>query len=1040
MIRYFAGHPTAANLLLVLIVAAGLLAAPTLKRETFPRFTPSEVGIEVAYPGAAAADVEDAICGRIEEALEGVTDLHELRCEALDDRASAVAEMAEGGAFARFLDDVKTEIEAIDDLPPRTEAPVVRALHRTDFVASIALTGDMADTDLKAFAEDLKDRLLRVPGVSLVDVRGFSDHQLRVEVPKTVLRQHDLSVERVARIIARQGVDLPAGTIETRAREIRLRFRDERRSPAALEDMVVVAGSGGGELRLGDIATVTDRFEDPEQKVTFDGERAAILEVHKNVDDDALRVVESLRGFIGEARARAPPSVTITLAQDVSSIARDRLEMLVSNGVQGLLLVFLAMWLFFGLRFSFWVALGLPVSFLGTVFFMAVFGYSLNMITMVGLLMAIGLLMDDAIVISENIAAHLHEGRRPLDAVVDGTRQVLPGVVSSFITTACVFGPLAFLSGDIGTVLEVMPVVLLITLSVSLVEAFLILPHHLLHPVALMARRSPGRFRQRFDAGFEWLREHVVGRGADLAVRARYPLAGLLLLALLVTVGVVAGGKIRFQAFPDIDGDVVEARLLMPQGTPLHRTEAVVERITAALERADARLAPQQPDGQSLVRHVQVRFAENADAHEQGPHVATIVVDLLGAEVRTTTLDELYAAWGEAVGAIPGAISLTMQEPAIGPQGRAFEFRLAGDDLGQLKAASQALQDALERYAGPRDVMDDLRPGRPERHLHLAEGATSLGIDATDVAGQLRAAFLGETAAEIQVGPESYEIEVRQPAADRDSLQDLEDFSITLPDGGQVPLGSVASIESARGWARIHRIDGRRTVTVTGDLDTRSGNAMQIIGALERDFLPRLERRFPGVEVRLQGESREAATTGGSVRSAFAFGLLGIFVVLAFQFRSYLEPFVVMAAIPFALLGALWGHVLVGYPISMPSLMGAASLAGIVVNDSILLVHFVKRRAADGQDAVTAAGHASRDRFRAVVLTSLTTVLGLLPLLAETSLQAQVLKPLVISVVFGLLASTLMVLFVIPALYSMLADAGVQRTGRAATADATASG
>ncbi|WP_435099420.1 efflux RND transporter permease subunit [Arhodomonas sp. AD133] len=1023
MIRYFAAHPTAANLLLILIVAAGVLAAPTLKRETFPRYEPSEVGIDVAYPGAAAADVEDAVCARLEDAIEGVTDLGELRCEALDNRASLVAEMREGGRFPRFLDEVKTEVDAVDDLPERAETPLVRQLHRTEFVASMALAGDMAVPDLKAYAEILKDRLQGVAGVSLVNLRGFSDHQLRIEVPNPVLRQHGLSVEQLAQIVGRQNVDLPAGSLETADQEVRLRFRDERRSPRELEELVVVAGDSGGEVRLGDIATVTDLFEDPEQKITFNGRRAAVLEVHKTVDEDSLGVVDALRGFIERERRRAPPGVELALAQDVSSIARDRLTMLVVNGIQGLLLVFLAMWLFFGLRFSFWVALGLPVSFLGTMFFMAITGYSMNMITMVGLLMAIGLLMDDAIVISENIAAHLNEGRSPLDAVVTGTSQVAPGVLSSFVTTACVFTPLAFLSGDIGTVLEVMPVVLLITLAVSLVEAFLILPHHLVHPVRRMAEREPGRFRRRFESAFETLRERGVGTAADLAVRYRYLFAGVMAFALIATGGYIAGGNLKFQAFPDIDGDVVEARLLMPQGTPLHHTEAVIARITDALARVNDELTPRQPREQPLVEDVQVRFAENRDAHETGPHVATVVVDLLGAEVRTITLDVLYARWRAEIGRIPGAIQLTMQEPSIGPQGLPFEFRLQGDDLQALKAASVTLQEALSAYAGPRDVMDDLRPGKPERHIRLAEGATSLGLDAATVAGQLRAAFLGETAAETQVGPESYEIQVRQPSADRDSLQDLDDFTITLPDGGQAPLSAVATVEPARGWARIHRIDGRRTVTVTGELDTRRGNAMQIIDALRRETLTELRQQYPGVTINLEGQAKEAATTGGSVQSAFLFGLVGIFVILAFQFRSYLEPLVVMTAIPFAGLGAVWGHVLLGYPISMPSLVGAASLAGVVVNDSILLVQFVKLRSATQRSAADAARLASRDRFRAVLLTSLTTILGLLPLLAEGSLQAQVLKPLVISVVFGLFATTLVVLFLVPALYSVIDDA-----------------
>ena len=1021
MIRYFAGHPTAANLLLVLIVTAGILATPGLKRETFPRFAPTEIRIEVPYPGAAAADVEEAVCARIEDAIEGVTDLAEIRCEALDDRATATAEMREGGDPGRFLDEVRTEIEAIDEFPDRAETPVVRELHRTDFVASIALTGDMKPADLKAWAEEVKDRLLRVPGVATIEVGGFSDHEFRIEIPKSVLRQHDLSIDQVARIVGRQSTDLPGGTIETPTRDIRLRFSDERRSPAELEELVIIGDQQGGEIRLGEIATITDRFEKAEQKTTFNGRRAAVLDVHKAIADDSLRVVDALRAFIETERERAPPGVEIRLTRDLSSIARDRLEMLVSNGLQGLLLVFLAMWLFFGVRFSFWVALGLPVSFLGSIFFLAATGYSLNMITMVGLLMAIGLIMDDAIVISENIAARRRDGARALEAVVEGTRIVAPGVIASFITTACIFVPLSFLSGDIGTVLEVMPVVLLITLAVSLVEAFLILPHHLLHPVE-KASAEPGRWRTRFEAGFENVRERFVGRLADRAVAWRYPFGGLMLFVLVGTGGLLAGGHVGFQAFPDIDGDVVEARLLMPQGTPLARTGEAVDRIVAALERVNEAHTPEQPGERALVRDVQVRFGQNASAHETGAHVATVVVDLLDAETRTTELDELYADWRERIGTIPGAIALTLREPGLGPQGLPFEFRLQGDDPERLKSASLELQEALRSFDGTRDVMDDLRPGKPERRMRLAEGARGLGLDTAEVAGQVRAAFLGETATEVQVGTESYEITVRQADADRDSLGNLDAFTITLPEGGQVPLGAVASIETGRGWARIQRIDGRRTVTVTGDLDTREGNAMRIIERLQQTTLPELRSRYPRINIELRGQSNEAATTGGSVRSAFTFGLIGIFVVLAFQFRSYREPFIVMAVIPFALVGAVLGHFLLGYPLSMPSLLGAASLAGIVVNDSILLVHFIKRRVAEGQPMADAARLASRDRFRAVVLTSLTTILGLLPLLAEGSLQAQVLKPLVISVVFGLLAATLMVLFLVPAIYSILAD------------------
>lgn len=1025
MIRWFAGHPVAANLLMVLIAALGLLAAPNLKRETFPRFTAAEVGIEVPWPGASAADVEDAVCGRLADALEDVVALYELRCEALENRASAVAEMREGGDFGRFLDEVRTEVAATDDLPDDAEEPVVRELHRTDFVAAVAVTGPMSLPHLKAYAEDLKDGLLRLPGVAAVEIQGFSDHQIRISVPETVRRRYGIGIGDIADAIARNSLDAPAGTIETREREILLRFEGERRTPRELEDLPVVARQGGAEVRLGDIATITDTFEDPEAKILFNGATAAVLEVHKALEADSLRVVDALEDFVAAEGARAPETVALTLTQDVSSIVRDRLTMLVENGVQGLALVFLAMALFFGFRFSFWVAAGLPVAFLGALFVMAAMGLSLNMVTMTALLMAIGLMMDDAIVIAENIAARLHRGDGALAAVVTGTRQVAPGVMSSFLTTACVFAPLAFLSGNIGTVLEVLPVVLLVTLAVSLVEAFLILPHHLKRPVARMQDRPAGAVRRRFETGFAWAREHVIGAAADAAVRGRYLFAGLMLFLALVTVGYLAGGNVKFQAFPDIDGDVVEARLLLPQGTPLARTEAVVAEMLDGLQAVNAELTPAQPGGRALVESVQVRFGANKDAKEAGPHLATVIVDLLNAEQRTTTLDAFYARWREAMGPVPGAIALTLQEPSIGPQGIAFEFRLQGRDLDALKSASLALQEHLRSFAGTRDVMDDLRPGKPERRIRLREGATALGLDAATVAAQLRAAFLGAEASEIRVGQESYEIEVRRADSDRASLDALHDFTLALPDGRQVPLSAVATIEPARGWARILQVDGRRTVTVTGDVDSRVGNAMDIIREIKAGFLPELRQRFPGVEVAILGQSQEAETTGGSVRVGFLYGLLGVFLILAFQFRSYVEPLVVMVAIPFALMGAVWGHAAMGVPLSMPSVVGAASLSGVVVNNAILLVHFVKMRAEEGRDATAAARQASRDRFRSILLTSLTTIVGLLPLLAETSLQAQVIKPLVISVVFGLLASAAMVLLAVPALYSILADLGL---------------
>ncbi|MCL4765492.1 MAG: efflux RND transporter permease subunit [Hyphomicrobiaceae bacterium] len=1027
MIRWFAAHPTAANLLFLLIVAAGLFAAPTLKRETFPDYQAKQVEVEVAYRGATAADVEDAVCRRLIEVLKGIENLAELTCVAQDNRASAIAEMRAGGNVSRFLDDIQTEVAAIDDLPPNAETPVVRELHRTDLVAAVAIAGPMSAGDLKAYAKDLQDRMLALPGVSRVDLKGFSQRQFQIEASKDVLRQYGLTASQLTRLVAQQSVDLPAGTVETREQDILIRFTDERRSVGALSGLVVLAGETGGELRLGQIATIRDGFEKTEDKITFNGQRAAVLEVHKARAQDALVVLELIKSLIETEKAQLPETVTLVIAQDMTSIVRDRLQMLVENGFVGLALVILVMSLFFRPRIAVWAAMGLPVAFLGAFAAMALLGLTINMMTLVALLMAIGIVMDDSIVIADSIAEEARRTGSSLEAAVAGTRRVLPGVLSSFLTTVAVFAPLSFLSGELGAVLEVLPVVLIAALAASLTEAFWILPHHLRHPVEHSRVATPSRLRHRFDRGFAWVRDSVVGTAADLAIRHRYGVAGVFLIALLASAGYVGGGYIGREAMPEIDGDVLEARILMPQGTPLGATESVVAQVTSAIQRVDGAFAPRQPAGEPLVKAVQVRFNENATAGEAGPHVATVTVDLLSAEKRMATLDEVVERWRAEIGEVPGLISLIIQEPGLGPQGIPIEIRITSGDLDVAERAAHDLARSLETYTGAYNVLHDLRPGKPEVRLSLADGAHTLGLTAEEVAGQLRSAFLGSIAANLQIGAESYEVQVRHAVQDRDDLGDVADFTIMLADGRQVPLGTIANIERGRGWAKITRIDGERTVTVEANVDGRKGNAQAIVSHVEATVLPELARRYPEVGFEIRGQAARSEQTAASIRRGFLIGVIGIFVVLSFQFRSYIEPLVVMTAIPLAFLGALWGHVLMGYAISMPSLVGAASLAGIVVNNSILMVQFIKSHTAAGLDIATAAGQASRDRFRAIFVSASTTIAGILPLLAETSTQAQVLKPLVISVGFGLLASTVLVLVAVPSLYAILDDFGVTR-------------
>lgn len=1021
MLDFFARHPTAGNLLMLLLLALGLFSLPSLKRETFPDFDPQKVEVRIVYPGASTEDVEEAICQRVEDAIDGINDVEEVSCVAREGISTSVIEMVDNGDISRFMDDIKSEVEAIDNFPEEVEIPVIKELGRSDQVVSIAITGPMAESDLKAYAEQIKTKMLREPEIAQINILGFSEHQLRIEIPKHILHRYSLNMSDISTTIARQGVDLPSGSLETYDLDILLRFTDLRRTPDELSELKVISAASGAEIRLGDIATITDRFELDEEKTLFNGKRAAILEVIKPKQDDSLTVVDAVKRFLQLEQALAPPGVSFDITSDRSSIVRDRLSMLVKNGAQGLILVFLTMWLFFQGRFAFWVALGLPISFMGALFMMSLLGLSINMITMVALLIATGLLMDDAIVISENIASHLRQGKNAFQAAVDGTRQVTPGVVSSFLTTIAVFGPLAFLSGNMGKVLQFIPMVLILVLAVSLIEAFLILPHHLAHSLK-HHEKNTSRFRQRFEELLDNFREKTLGSAIDFVIHQRYWFIGSVIAVFIISLGMLVGGILKFQAFPDIEGDIIEARLLLPQGTPLWRTESVVKQITDALDKVDKKFTAMQSGQQKILKNIQIKYNSNLDSGESGAHIATITVDLLTAEKRRGSLDDIINLWRNTVGDIPDVIALNFKEPVIGPGGLALEVRLFGDDTKELKLASLSLQNWLSRYEGVFDLSDNLRPGKPEIRLRMREGTFALGIDAATISSQLRAAFWGTTANEIQVGSEAYEIDVRLAEADKNTLYALDDFRITDKDGKQIPLTTLVDIERGRGFSRIERINGQRSVTITGDIDTSIANSREIVTHTRKNFIPQLLEQYPGVHAGFEGQSRETSKTGGSMIRGFSLGLLGIFMLLSFQFRSYLEPLSVMFIIPLALIGVIWGHLLMGLNMTMPGIIGFASLSGIVVNDSILLVEFLKMKMKEGHNVIEAAKLASRARFRAVVLTSVTTIAGLTPLLLEKSLQAQILIPLATSIIFGLLATTVLVLLVVPALYSILDD------------------
>ncbi len=1027
MIAYFTRHPTAANLLMLALLVIGIFSFPELRRETFPQIAPSKVQVTVAWPGSRPEEVEQAVCQRVEDAIDTVNNVEEVICEALEGIATITVEKTETGVtLDRFTADVTNAVDGITGFPENVEKPIVTQLGRTDFVASVAITGPEDRVQLKAYAEQVKDRMGLWGGIPKVEVLGFADHEIRIELNRELLRGFGVSSADVARAVQRQSLDLPSGELQTAERNFLIRYAGERRRVEDFRDLVVVSSANGGQILLGDIARITDRFKLDEARIDFNGKPAAVLSITKTSQQDTLTVIGRVNSFLEDARAKAPPGITMAVTNDVSSIVQDRLRLLITNAVQGLALVFLVLWLFFGLRYSFWVAAGLPVAFAGAFFLMVAVGYSVNMLTMVGLLIVVGLLMDDAIVIAENVATQRAAGKSPMDAAIDGAAQVLPSVFASFATTACIFGSLAFLKGDIGQILRVVPVVMLFVLIISLIEAFLILPNHLYHSLE-KAAASEGRVQQAVDRFIGWVRDRVVVPAARLAVAWRYLTFGGAIGILMLAIAAVAGGLVKFSPFPDLDGNVMEARIMLPQGTPLERTEEVVARIDAALEAVNARLSPDQPGGQPLVRNITHRFNYNADAGETGPHVATVIADLLDSETRSSRIDDVITLWREETGDVPDAVTLNFTEGIFGPGGRAIDIRLTGRNLDQLSQAARELGDWLKQYRGVYNVTDDLRPGKPELRVTLRDGAATLGIDGRTIADQIRASFYGSKVDEVQLGAESYEINVRLDQESSNSLADLDNFTVTAADGSQIPLSVVAEVEEGRGFSRIRRVDGRRTVTIQGELDKRLANSTEVLNDTRARFLPQLKEKYPEVATSFEGANADAGRTQRSMLSGFVLGLIGVYLLLSFQFRSYIEPFIVMIIIPFAFIGAIGGHMLLGIDFTMPSMLGFVALAGIVVNDSILLVNFIKHHHGETNSVAEAAPLASGARFRAILLTSLTTIVGLMPLLLETSLQAQVLIPMVTSLAFGLLATTVLVLFIVPAVYTILDDFGAAR-------------
>lgn len=1026
VVQWSVERPVVANLLMVFLLTVGGYSAWTMNREIFPEFSLDRVEVSVVYKGASVEEIEESICAKIEDEITGIQGIKEITSVAVEGYGSVIAELESEAKVDRLLNDIKNAVDQIDTFPVDAERPMTVELTAKFPVAKVAVYGNVPEAVLTALAENVKDDLLSMDGISQVELFGNREYEIAIEIPRSNLRKYGLTLPQIADLIKKSTVDLPGGTLKAESGQLLIRTKGRRYRAKEFEDLVVVSRLDGTVVRLNQIAKISDSFEDVDLQARIDGKPSVVVAVDKTSKQDAVQIASRVRKYVEARKLNLPDSVDMAVWNDTSVYIKSRLDLMINNGVQGLLLVLIILALFLNVRVAFWVAMGIPISIVGAFVFLGYYEYTLNMVSMYAFIVVLGIVVDDAIVIGENVYTKMSEGYDSISAAIKGAVEIAYPVINSVATTLVAFAPMMFVSGTMGKFMKIFPVAIMAVLTVSLLEAFLILPAHLAHmkrglakgpwwnPFALLERVRE-RVQRMLDS---FVQDRFIPL-LRLGMKRRYVLVSMAVALLILAAGLVAGGRIAFVFFPKVDSEVIAAKLIMPMGTGFKTTQEAVRRLENAAEAMAARYP--RKDGRSVIQHMIAVIGQHlaiGQSREKGSHIADVQIELMEAESRGIPSSELTSVWRELTGQIPGALSLTFSSTGRGggPAGNPIEIALLGDDLSQLLAASAKVKKKLSKFAGVQDIEDDYRPGKPELQLTLQEGARQLGITLTDVARQIRANFWGEEAMKIQRGRNEVTIRVRYPEEERANRGDLEMVKIRTADNKELDFDQVASVREYQGPSSIQRKQGRRMVTVSADVDEDRANARTIMDKLSEDFFQKLRTEFPGVEVSLEGQHKDTRESIGSLLKGIGVALFLIYILLVNMFRTYTAPLIIMTAIPFAFIGIIGGHLLFRMDFTILSMFGVLALTGVVVNDSILLLEASNRSLEEGLELEDALVEAARNRFRQIILTTLSTAAGLTPILLETSFQAQFLKPMTVTVVFGLLASTVLILLLIPAL------------------------
>ena len=1044
VLRWAVLNSPAMNTFMIATLIVGGFSLWSLRREVFPEFDLEIVLVTVAYPGASPAEVEEGICQKVEESVRSVNGIKKITGVAQEGAGNVVIELeASVPDVQRVLNEIRSEVDRIPSFPDLAEDPEVKQITLREAAIHVGLIGPQndapdAELQLRRIAEDIRDDLLLLPTVSQANLVGVPDYQIDIEISEDTLRKHGLTLQQVAQIVRRQNVELPGGTLKSDSQEVLLRGKSKQLIGERIAELPLVTQPNGVVLTVGDLGVVRDEFTDAASVNEVDGRPAVVISIDRTQKEDLLKMVREVKSRVATLQEELPFGYELRTWKDRSVDVKDRMDLLTRNGMQGLVLVFIVLAIFLDLRLAFWVAMGIPMSVMGAGIVLLLTGQTLNMLSMFAFLMALGIVVDDAIVIGENIFSHRQRGEPYLAAAVNGAVEVLPAVTASVTTTIIAFAPLLFVSGVMGKFIAVMPVAVIAMLVISLIESTFILPCHLAHEknlfltivgALLFPFRWLSHLMERVNKKTQFALEGFINRVylplLRWSLHWRAVVVCLAIALMCLTVGLVRSGITPWILFPKIDSNWIHAKIAFPDGTP----KAVTDEATKRLEETIRRLNEQyEPRAVSLV-HRSVGTSTGAgpmgpDSRTNGSHVGTVEVELVDTSQRTITSDEILAAWRKEAGGFPGAESLQFGTPDFGPGGRPIEFKLLAprEEMGQLEDAVEQVKQKLTSYQGVFDVRDDSRPGKWEYQLTVKDRAKAMGITAADLAETVRASYYGEEVMRLQRGRHEVKLMVRYPKEQRRSLADFEEIRIRTGDGAERPLTELAEVSVQRGYAEINRVDQLRSITVTADVDEAKGNAEEVVRDLESKVMPGILAAHPSVTVRWEGQKEQSRESMSSLGRGFVVAIFLMFVLLTLAFRSYFQPMIILMIIPFGVMGAIWGHALLGLPLTIFTMFGVVALTGVVINDSIVLVDYINHAVRSGESLHDAIMRAGVRRFRPVVLTSITTIAGLFPLMTETSFQAQILIPMAAAMVFGLMLGTILVLLLVPVFYSLYGD------------------